>query len=152
MYFYTDNITETILVFQKKGYRRREYSEQVKQRSKIDLAEFFEKNLYLNVWDITNVLPQRSRIEREVAAFPYEIPYRLIKLYTFVGETVLDPWLGSGTTMQAAIDLCRNSIGYEINPKLKPIILQKIGAGLVIDHNKLEVSITEGGRTQAVAE
>ncbi len=151
MYFYTDNITETILVFQKKGYKHRDYSEQVRQRSKIDLAEFFEKNLYLNVWEITNVLPQKTRIEKEVAAFPYEIPYRLIKLYTFVGETVLDPWLGSGTTMQAAIDLCRNSIGYEINPKLRPVILQKIGAGLVIDHNKLEVNITEGGKTQAVA-
>jgi DNA modification methylase len=151
MYFYTDNITETILVFQKKGYKHREYSEAVKQRSKIDLAEFFEKNLYLNVWEITNVLPKRSRIEREVAAFPYEIPYRLIKLYSFVGETVLDPWLGSGTSMKAAIDLCRNSIGYEINSKLREVILQRIGAGLVIDPTRLEISITEGGKTQVVA-
>lgn len=151
MYFYTDNITETILIFQKKGYKPREYSETIKQRSKIDLAEFFEKKLYLNVWEITNVLPRRSRIEKEVAAFPYEIPYRLVKLYSYVGETVLDPWLGSGTTMQAAIDLCRNSIGYEIDPKLKEIILQKIGAGLVIDPTTLEIDITEGGKTQAVA-
>src|SRR5260370_27312829 len=105
----------------------------------------------MNVWEITNVLPKRSRIDREVAAFPYEIPYRLIKLYSFVGETVLDPWLGSGTSMKAAIDLCRNSIGYEINSKLREVILQKIGAGLVIDPTKLEISITEGGKTQVVA-
>ena len=151
MYFYTDNITEYILVFQKKGYKRREYSDQIKQTSKIDLAEFFQKNLYLNVWEITNVLPKRNRIEKAVAAFPYEIPYRLIKLYSFVGETVLDPWLGSGTSMQVAIDLCRNSIGYEIDPTLKEVILQKIGAGLVIDANTLEVSVTEGGKTEVLA-
>jgi len=151
MYFYTDNITESILVFQKRGFKPKEFSERVKQLSRLDLAEFFEKSLYLNVWEITNVLPQRSRIEKNVAAFPYEIPYRLIKLFSFVGETVLDPWLGSGTTMQAATDLCRNCIGYEINPKLKEVILQKIGAGLVVDPNKIEVKITEGNVTKVVA-
>ena len=53
--------------------------------------------------------------------------------------------------MQAAIDLCRNSIGYEIDSRLKQVILQKIGAGLVIDPSKLEVTITEGGKTEVIA-
>jgi tRNA G10 N-methylase Trm11 len=50
----------------------------------------------------------------------------LIKLYTFVGETVLDPFLGSGTTTKVAKELGRNSIGYEIDLELKDTILKKI--------------------------
>jgi len=53
-----------------------------------------------------------------VAPFPYELPYRLIKAFSYVGETVLDPFVGSGTTLLAAVDLKRNGIGYEINPEI----------------------------------
>ncbi|MEM2815791.1 MAG: hypothetical protein QW056_04240 [Candidatus Bathyarchaeia archaeon] len=45
--------------------------------------------MVLSVWDITNVLPRSGRLEEGIAAFPEEIPRRLIKLFTFVGETVL---------------------------------------------------------------
>lgn len=63
--------------------------------------------------------PQGSGDRRShVAPFPYELPYRLIKAYSYVGETVLDPFLGSGTALLAAADLGRNGIGYEINPEI----------------------------------
>jgi site-specific DNA-methyltransferase (adenine-specific) len=51
--------------------------------------------------------------------FPEELPNRLIKMFSFVGETILDPFLGSGTTALAAKNLDRNSFGFEINPEFK---------------------------------
>ena len=59
--------------------------------------------------------------------FPEELPKRLIKMFSFVGDTVLDPFLGSGTTSLAAKNLSRNSVGYEINEDFLPIIKEKLG-------------------------
>ncbi|MEO0256791.1 MAG: site-specific DNA-methyltransferase, partial [candidate division WOR-3 bacterium] len=61
-----------------------------------------------------------------VAPFPYELPYRLIKAYSYVGETVLDPFLGSGTTLLAAADLGRNGVGYEINPEIAEVAIKAL--------------------------
>jgi site-specific DNA-methyltransferase (adenine-specific) len=58
--------------------------------------------------------------------FPEELPRRLIKMFSFVGDTVLDPFLGSGTACLAAKNLERNSIGYEINKEFLPIIKLKL--------------------------
>jgi len=99
----------------------------VLEESKIDVELFNREKWYLTVWDITNVLPLKGRLEEGVAAFPEEIPRRLIKLFTFKGETVLDPFLGSGTTMKVAKELGRNSYGYEIDLELKDIVLEKVG-------------------------
>jgi len=60
--------------------------------------------------------------------FPEEIPRRLIRMFSFVGDTVLDPFLGSGTTCLAARNLGRNSVGYEVNPEFIRIIRRKLGA------------------------
>lgn len=59
--------------------------------------------------------------------FPEEIPRRLIKMFSFVGDTVLDPFIGSGTTTLAARNLGRNSTGYEINADYIPVIKEKLG-------------------------
>ncbi|MBS7621474.1 site-specific DNA-methyltransferase [Candidatus Bathyarchaeota archaeon] len=127
MYFYPDNIFEEILILQNGKYRYPKINPDKFKPSKIDMREFNEGKWYLSVWDITNVLPLKGRLEEGIAAFPEEIPRRLIKLFTFVGETVLDPFLGSGTTTKVARLLGRNSYGYEIDLELKPIILEKIG-------------------------
>jgi site-specific DNA-methyltransferase (adenine-specific) len=63
-----------------------------------------------------------------IAMFPEELPARLIRMFSFSGDTVLDPFLGSGTTSMAARNLGRNSIGYEINHSFMPIIKQKLNA------------------------
>ncbi|MGB9659529.1 MAG: DNA-methyltransferase [Nitrososphaerales archaeon] len=126
MYFYPDNIFEEILILQNGKYRYPKINPEFKS-FKIDMREFNEGKWYLSVWDITNVLPLKGRLEEGIAAFPEEIPRRLIKLFTFVGETVLDPFLGSGTTTKVARQLNRNSYGYEIDLELKPVILEKIG-------------------------
>lgn len=147
MYFYPDNLQESIMIFQKGKF---DYSylktlpPEVLEASRIDIKEYNEKEISLTVWDditgeernavpdawrITNVLPMKGRIEEGIAAFPAEIPRRLIKLFTFVGENVLDPFAGSGTTLKVAKELGRNSFGYEVDLELKPAIAEKISYG-----------------------
>ncbi len=64
---------------------------------------------------------------KHLAMFPEELPRRLIRMFSFVGETILDPFLGSGTTSLAARNLDRNSVGYEINETFLPVIEEKLG-------------------------
>jgi DNA modification methylase len=68
-----------------------------------------------------------GRVEEGIAAFPEEIPRRLIKLFTMVGEMVFDPFAGSGTTLKVARELGRKGVGYEIDLELKPVIRKKLG-------------------------
>jgi site-specific DNA-methyltransferase (adenine-specific) len=126
MYFYPDNLLESILIFQKGKFDYRSIAEEVREKSKIDVKEFSNNKWYMTLWEMTNVLPG-STLEKEIAAFPEELPYRIIKLFSYVGETVLDPFAGSGTTMKVARQLGRNSIGIEIKKSLIPIIKKKIG-------------------------
>src|SRR5213080_3231487 len=129
MYYYPDNIQESILIFQKGRFdysHLRELDPKSISKSKISIDDYHNQEWYLTVWNITNVLPLRERLEKGIAAFPEEIPKRLIKLFSFHGETVLDPFLGSGTTMRVAKELGRNSWGYEIDRRLKKVIRQKL--------------------------
>ena len=129
MYYYPDNIQESILIFQKGRFdysHLQELDPKSLSESKISIDDYHNQEWYLTVWNITNVLPLRERLEKGIAAFPEEIPKRLIKLFSFHGETVLDPFLGSGTTMRVAQELGRNSWGYEIDRGLKKIITQKL--------------------------
>jgi len=130
MYYYPDNIQESILIFQKGKFDYsylRKLSLKRREKSKIPLDKYNGDGWHLTVWNITNVLPFGDRLEKGIAAFPEEIPRRLIRLYSFQGETVLDPFLGSGTTMKVARELRRNSWGYEIDAGLEKIIRQKMG-------------------------
>ncbi len=129
MYYYPDNIQESILIFQKGKFDYsyvRELSSTILEKSKISLHDYNDHEWHLTVWNITNVLPLGTRLEKGIAAFPEEIPRRLIKLFSFQGETVLDPFLGSGTTIKVAQELGRNSWGYEIDRGLKKVINQKL--------------------------
>ena len=126
MYFYPDNLQESIIIFQKGKFDYKSISNKARKLSRIDKIEFQKNKWYLTVWNITNVLPINNRLEKGIAAFPDEIPYRLIKLFSYSNETVLDPFLGSGTTMKVATKLKRNSIGYEIDVELRDIIKLKL--------------------------
>ena len=72
-------------------------------------------------WNFSGV-----RQDNHLAMFPEELPKRLIKMFSFIGDTVLDPFLGSGTTSLAAKNLGRNSMGYEINPDFITTIKDKL--------------------------
>jgi len=87
----------------------------VKERSKLD------KDFWLSIKnsDVWLMNPENSGDRRNhIAPFPEILPMRLIKAYTYIGETVLDPFMGSGTVLKVASELERNGIGYEINPKI----------------------------------
>lgn len=127
MYFYPDNIQETILIFQNGKFDYKSVPDTIKEKSKIDTSEYQKSKWYLSTWNITNVLPLKNRIEDGIAAFPEEIPKRLIRLFSFVGETVLDPFMGSGTTNKVAVMLKRNSVGYEVDLELCEIVKEKMG-------------------------
>jgi modification methylase len=136
MYFYPDNIQESILIFQNGQFDYSDFKAAPKtilESSKIDTDLLNKERWNLSVWNITNVLPLPGRAEEGVAAFPDEIPRRLIKLFTMVGETVFDPFAGSGTSLKAARELGRKGVGYEIDLELKSVMKKKLqGADLQI--------------------
>ena len=130
MYFYPDNIQESILLFQNGEFDYSHWKDAPKsilESSKIDTIKLNKERWNLTVWNITNVLPIPGRVEEGIAAFPEEIPRRLIKLFTMVGEMVFDPFAGSGTTLKVARELGRKGVGYEIDLELKPVIRKKLG-------------------------
>ncbi len=126
MYFYPDNIYEEIVVFKKPGeFDKASIPQQIKEKSRIDIAKFQAEKWYLSVWDIKNVLPS-EKWSRYTAAFPEQLVERLIRLYSYVGETVLDPFLGTGTTCVVAKRLQRNCVGYEIDLELREAIEDRL--------------------------
>lgn len=130
MYYYPDNIQESVLVFQKGRFDYKMIKEidgETLEMSRIDSRAFNQNEWNLTVWNITNVLPTNNVLEKGIAAFPEELASRLIQLYSFARETVLDPFAGSGTTAKCASILRRNSIGYELNSALRSNMLAKIG-------------------------
>jgi site-specific DNA-methyltransferase (adenine-specific) len=110
---------EFILVFKKNGPPPK-VSKEIKEKSKLTDDEW--NQYFAGHWNFPG-----EKQDRHLAMFPEELPRRLIKMFSFIGETVLDPFLGSGTTSLAAKNLSRNSIGYEINEDFLPIIKEKIG-------------------------
>ncbi len=126
MYFYPDNLLESILIFQKGKFNYKSISSDVREESKVCKSEIQDNRWYMALWEMTNVMPG-SPLEKDIAAFPEELPYRAIKLFAYKGETVLDPFAGSGTTMKMARRLGRNSVGIEIKKSLAPIIKEKVG-------------------------
>ena len=111
---------EFILLFKKQG-KPPKVSSGIKKQSEMSKDDW---NLYFNGhWNFPG-----EKQKGHVAMFPEELPRRLIRMFTFVGETVLDPFLGSGTTSLAAYNLERHSVGYEINAEFESIIRDRLGS------------------------
>lgn len=118
-YFFINR--EYIAIFRKLGKDPKPNPE-IKEKSRISIEEWRE--FFKDTWTFPGV----TQNEHD-AMFPEELPRRLIRMYSFVGDTVLDPFLGSGTTTKVAADLGRNSIGFEIGfnrENWKQIIKEKI--------------------------
>ncbi len=109
---------EFILLFKKLGKPLR-VKKEVKNESKLTKEEW--KEYFSGHWTFGGI-----RQNGHIAMFPEELPKRLIKMFAFVGETVLDPFMGSGTTSLAARNLNRNSIGYEVNPEFITVAKEKL--------------------------
>ena len=122
---------EYILLFKKQGNAPKPSREQ-KENSIMTNEEW---NTYFNGhWYFPG-----SKQDKHLAMFPEELPHRLIKMFSFPGETVLDPFMGSGTTALAARNLNRNSVGYEINQDFIPIIRERIENNDVFTEVEMEI-------------
>ena len=122
---------EYILLFKKQGNAPKPSREQ-KENSIMTNEEW---NTYFNGhWYFPG-----AKQDKHLAMFPEELPHRLIKMFSFPGETVLDPFMGSGTTALAARNLNRNSVGYEINQDFIPIIRERIENNDVFTEVEMEI-------------
>jgi modification methylase len=110
---------EFILIFKKSGTSPK-VEKAIKDLSRLTVKEW--KEYFSGHWNFGG-----TRQEGHLAMFPEELPKRLIKMFSFVGETILDPFMGSGTTSLTAKKLGRNSIGYEINAGCIDFAKRKLG-------------------------
>jgi modification methylase len=119
---------EWVLIF-RKGGKRQFKSEDEKLRRKESSFFWEERNMWFSdLWDLkgTKQKIDNSESRKRSAAYPFELPYRLINMYSLKGDVVLDPFLGTGTTTIAAIATHRNSIGYEIDTAFSNITYENI--------------------------
>jgi site-specific DNA-methyltransferase (adenine-specific) len=113
------DVHEYILVFSKESFSRRSSE----RESTIEKEQFLEWTK--SVWKFPSA---SARQVGHPAPFPEELPMRLIKLYTYRGEVVLDPFAGSGTTCVAALKAGRRYVGYEIEPEYVQLAEERIQA------------------------
>lgn len=109
---------ENILLFKKHG-KAPTVDKHIKEASKLTDEEW--NSYFSSHWIFSG-----SKQNEHIAVFPEELPKRLIKMFSFVGDTVCDPFMGSGTTALAAINLGRNSVGYEINRNFRRYYHEKL--------------------------
>lgn len=118
---------EFILVFRKGN--KREFSSKEKQNRRESTYFWEERNKWFSdLWDFkgTSQLLSKNEIRDRSGAYPFEVPYRLINMFSVRGDTVLDPFLGTGTTTLAAIASGRNSIGYELEIEFQKFIQENM--------------------------
>jgi DNA modification methylase len=116
-FYYKPSLREEyIMVFSKYGIHPPKIFNEKVERSKI--TDFKDIKPYLsNVWEFSAVNELGHNPNAHPAMYPIELPYRIIQLYSFFGDTVLDPFLGSGTTMLACKQLDRGCVGIELDEK-----------------------------------
>lgn len=121
--FYAQNTVEFVGVFVKGG-KPSSRSKECKERSKLSQSEWVE--FTKQVWDLP--IPNRGDIAYGVhpAIMPCELVRRLVRLYSFVGDIVLDPFMGSGTTALVASQNDRRYIGYEINEYYRSVVNDRL--------------------------
>ncbi|BAM71006.1 DNA modification methylase (plasmid) [Methanothermobacter sp. CaT2] len=134
---YVTHEHEYILIFRKEGPRQFKTEEERKLRR--ESAYFWEERnqWFSDVWtDLTGVSQRlnHKNLRKRAAAYPFELAYRLINMYSIMGDWVLDPFLGTGTTMIAAACAGRNSIGYELDHNFKDLIESRINETLKLSN------------------
>ena len=128
---------EYILILRKGGIRT--FSEA--ERENRNRSAFFweERNTWFSdLWDFKGIkqLIDNNNTRKRSAAFPFELAFRLINMYSMIGDDVLDPFLGTGTTLLAAMSSGRNSIGIEIDKAFDSIIKESIQSGIAASNDR----------------
>lgn len=134
-YYHPNIMTEYILVFRKPGDPIfRSAGREQKKNARYKVGTLFTKEIANNVWHIAPVPP---RTIDHPCPFPEEIPYRLVQLYSYPGDTVLDPFLGSGQTAKVAFALGRNVIGYDVVERYVEYSWERLMEPLAIRRDQL---------------
>ena len=118
--FYAQNTIEFITVYVKDGPSENNLPKDIKEKSKLTEKEWIE--FTKQIWNIP--IPGRGDLAfgEHSAIMPEEIVRRCVRLFTYVGDTVLDPFAGSGTTLKVAKELKRNYVGYEISKSYERVM------------------------------
>ncbi len=127
---------EFVLIFRKGG--KREFKKDTEKKDRRKSSYFWEeRNIWFSdIWTDLKGASQNlfdSKIRKRSAAFPFEVPFRLINMFSVKGDTILDPFLGIGTTTFAAMAAGRNSIGYELEPGFRNQIFS--GVDKIVDYS-----------------
>ena len=137
---------EYILVF-RKGDKRLFKSPQEKTNRRQSGYFWEERNLWFSdVWmDLkgTRQNTQSKKLRNRSGAYPFELAYRLISMFSVMGDTVLDPFLGTGTTLFSAVATSRNSIGYELDKAFQPLIRQECDPAIKQARNRIEERLND---------
>lgn len=136
---------EYILVF-RKGVKR-EFKTKAEKSERMKSSFFWEERnkWFSDVWDFkgTSQVLNNSDIRGRSAAYPLELAYRLINMYSLYGDVILDPFMGTGTTALASIACGRSSIGVEIDKGFSPVIINQEKAFLPIANRLLSNRISD---------
>lgn len=119
---------EYILILRKGG--KRDFTKIDEKKNRQESAFFWEeRNMWFtDIWEGLNGVIQKlndEKIRNRSAAYPFELAYRLINMFSVKGDTILDPYVGTGTTMLAAMASARNSIGVEVDKNFKGTIVER---------------------------
>ncbi len=134
-YYYPNIMTEYILIFRKPGLPIfKQIDRAIKDRSAFPINRLFTLDVANNVWHIAPVPPDYLD---HPCPFPEEIPYRLIQLYSYQGDIVLDPFNGSGQTTKVAKGLKRQFVGYETIEKYVALAQARLTEPLAIRPQQL---------------
>ena len=122
--FYAQNTIEFITVYVKDGPSENNLPKDIKEKSKLTEKEWVE--FTKQIWNIP--IPGKGDLAfgEHSAIMPEEIVRRCVRLFTYVGDTVLDPFAGSGTTLKIAKELKRNYVGYEISKSYERVMNLKL--------------------------
>ena len=128
-YFFPNRVFEYVFVFHKPGpplYAGRTQEE--KEASRLVIDDLYVHETANNIW---NILPVQPGTSRHPCPFPEELAYRLVSLYSYRGDVVLDPFAGSGTTLKVARLLQRRWVGYEQNPVFADLARHRVQEGML---------------------
>ena len=136
---------ESILVMRKGGNRK--FAQPQQRQLRRESAYFWEeRNIWFSdIWQDVKGVGQHltgSRSRKRSAAYPLEIPYRLINMFSVKGDTVVDPFLGTGTTLVAAAAAGRNSVGFELESEFKSDVKAHLESVVEFANRKIRERLT----------
>ena len=133
-YYYPNIMTEYILMFRKHGPKIYRQVNGRREANRLEIDDIFKMDVANNIWHIAPVPPKTIT---HPCPFPEEIPYRIINMYSYRGDTVLDPFVGSGQTTKIALALGRNAVGYDTEKKYIEYSTERLTEPLRLRHQQL---------------